>query len=227
MIIACPSCSTRFELSAAALPPAGRKVKCTRCAHVWLQRAQETAALPVVETVTAVHRAEAAANTTVRPEVPAEMIWAGTDIPRRRPASGTWTAVGVAVVAVMLAGFLVFRDGIARAVPATQTIYAALGFEVNVFGIELRRIAYDIAKQDGVTMLTVTGEVANSTSEERPVPMIRVALRGDHANELHVWTFHPGVSTLKAGESYAFHDVLAKPPADFVEMEVRLAEASQ
>lgn len=155
------------------------------------------------------------------------MIWAGTDIPRRRTASGPWVAVGVAALAVVAAGFFIFRDGIARAVPATQPIYAALGFEVNVFGIELRRVAYDLAKQDGVTMLTVTGQVANTTSDERPVPMIRVALRGDHANELHVWTFHPGVSSLKAGESYDFHDVLAKPPADFVEMEVRLAEASQ
>jgi len=160
-------------------------------------------------------------------EASAEMIWAGTDIPRRRPGQGAWPAIAVAGIAVVMAGFFVFRDGIARAVPATQPIYAALGFEVNVFGIELRRIAYDLAKQDGVTMLTVTGEVANTTSDERPVPMIRVALRGDHANELHVWTFHPGVASLKAGETYAFHDVLAKPPADFVEMEVRLAEATE
>jgi len=194
---------------------------------VWLQRPSEAASPEVIaEQPVTVVPAETAAPVT-RAEASPEMIWAGTDIPRRRPSRGTWPAVAVATLAVALAGFLIFRDGIARAVPATQTIYAALGFEVNVFGIELRRIAYDLAKQDGVTMLTVTGEVANATSEERPVPMIRVALRGDHANELHVWTFHPGVSTLKAGESYAFHDVLAKPPADFVEMEVRLAEARE
>jgi predicted Zn finger-like uncharacterized protein len=226
MIIACPNCSTRFEVNAAALPTAGRKVKCARCAHVWLQRPEAIeprrddapiAPTPASDTTAPARTAEAAP----------EMIWAGTDIPRRRPGSGTYSAIGVAVVAVALAGFLIFREGIARAVPVTQPIYAALGFEVNVFGIELRRIAYDLAKQDGVTMLTVTGEVSNTTSDERPVPMIRVALRGDHANELHAWTFHPGVSTLKAGESYAFHDVLAKPPSDFVEMEVRLAEASQ
>ena len=73
-------------------------------------------------------------------------------------------------------------------------------------------------------MLTVTGEVSNTTADERPVPMIRVALRGDHANELHVWTFHPGVSSLKAGESYAFHDVLGISPKQWA-LRQRLAAA--
>jgi predicted Zn finger-like uncharacterized protein len=224
MIIACPNCSTRFEVAAAALPAGGRKVKCARCAHVWLQRPETIAAESFGQPALT---AAAPAASVVREEPTPEMIWAGTDIAHRSPSRGTWPAIAVAMVAVVIAGFLIFRDGIARAVPATEPIYAALGFDVNVFGVELRRIAYDLAKQDGVTMLTVTGEVANTTSEERPVPMIRVALRGEHAHELHVWTFQPGVSSLKAGESYAFHDVLAKPPADFVEMEVRLAEATK
>jgi predicted Zn finger-like uncharacterized protein len=38
MIIACPSCSTRFKLDAARLPSKGAKVRCASCGHVWLQR---------------------------------------------------------------------------------------------------------------------------------------------------------------------------------------------
>ena len=37
MIVACPSCQTRFQLDAAKLQPVGRHVRCAKCAHRWLQ----------------------------------------------------------------------------------------------------------------------------------------------------------------------------------------------
>jgi predicted Zn finger-like uncharacterized protein len=37
MIITCPECSSRFFVDAAAIPPAGRKVRCSSCSAVWNQ----------------------------------------------------------------------------------------------------------------------------------------------------------------------------------------------
>ena len=37
MIIACPSCGARFNLDPAKLLPAGRNVRCAKCAHRWRQ----------------------------------------------------------------------------------------------------------------------------------------------------------------------------------------------
>ncbi len=37
MIVACPSCQTRFNLDAAKLLPAGRNVRCAKCGHRWRQ----------------------------------------------------------------------------------------------------------------------------------------------------------------------------------------------
>lgn len=34
MILECPNCATRYEMSA-ALPEEGRKVRCARCSHIW------------------------------------------------------------------------------------------------------------------------------------------------------------------------------------------------
>src|SRR5208283_2661005 len=39
MILTCPECSTRYQTDAALFAPPGRKVKCAKCAHVWLQAA--------------------------------------------------------------------------------------------------------------------------------------------------------------------------------------------
>ena len=35
MIISCPSCETSFKVDAASLGPAGRRVRCSKCGHVW------------------------------------------------------------------------------------------------------------------------------------------------------------------------------------------------
>src|SRR5450755_3976789 len=33
-LIICPACDTRYEI-AAVLPPEGRKVRCSKCGHIW------------------------------------------------------------------------------------------------------------------------------------------------------------------------------------------------
>ena len=48
MIITCPNCSTRFLLEDDQMPDAGRKLRCTRCAHVW-HEAPGSAATPAPE----------------------------------------------------------------------------------------------------------------------------------------------------------------------------------
>ena len=39
MIVSCPECAARFEVDPPALGPTGRKVRCGKCAHVWMQPA--------------------------------------------------------------------------------------------------------------------------------------------------------------------------------------------
>lgn len=34
--ITCPNCAARYEIAAEVLGPAGKKVRCVRCGHVWL-----------------------------------------------------------------------------------------------------------------------------------------------------------------------------------------------
>jgi predicted Zn finger-like uncharacterized protein len=36
-VIICPSCGTRYEI-AAVIPPEGRKVRCSKCSHIWQAR---------------------------------------------------------------------------------------------------------------------------------------------------------------------------------------------
>ncbi|MEC8387609.1 MAG: zinc-ribbon domain-containing protein [Pseudomonadota bacterium] len=44
MEVFCPQCNQAFVLPDGAVPPAGRKMKCSKCAHVWHQPGSDTAA---------------------------------------------------------------------------------------------------------------------------------------------------------------------------------------
>ena len=46
-LIICPACGTRYEI-AAVIPPEGRKVRCSKCSHVWQATAVIEGAKPPV-----------------------------------------------------------------------------------------------------------------------------------------------------------------------------------
>lgn len=228
MIIACPSCATKFDVGSVAFPPAGRKVKCARCAHVWIHRIAadpasvqpETAVAPLAAPATAAasssHTPDPAPPAAVaREDAPPEMIWAGSELPRRRAGRGTLLSVGVAAFALVLAGAVIFRDAVVRMVPAAAPIYAAVGLPVDQTGLDITIKAEEMRSVEaGATTLVVTGVVANVTGEAKPVPLIRATLLAEDKTELHSWTFNAGVETLGPGESHAFRQELAQPPAN-------------
>lgn len=231
MIIACPSCSTRFEVDAAVFPAAGRKVKCARCAHVWHAVGERQADdPPPLDPVAAAPAPPPQRETapTPRAEPTPEMIWAGSDLPPRRSRM----AVGgvIAAVATLTAfGLVQFRQTIVGWAPALAPAYAAVGLPVDTVGLDLKIEAHAMndAAQDGATTLVVTGSIANVTSEERPVPRIRATLLDKDKQELHSWTFDAGVPSLKPGETFDFRQVLAQPPAETYQVYAHFADASE
>ena len=49
MEVFCPQCNQAFVLPDGAVPPAGRKMKCSKCAHVWHQPGSDTDANDAAE----------------------------------------------------------------------------------------------------------------------------------------------------------------------------------
>ena len=244
MIIACPSCTTRFTVKAAAFPAEGRKVRCARCGHVWhavmqegmptraADRAEPPLPLPPKPPEPVVERRVEHFEPTPSIDDPApELIWADAGLPERNRVharNNLWAGIAAAV-AVTFLGMIYFRESIAQTIPALGPVFAAIGLPVDTTGLDLQIEAHSMTESasTGVTTLVVTGKIANVTSEERPVPYIEATLLGKDKSELHSWVFDPGVTTLKPGESHDFKQVLAQPPSDTYQVYAHFADAGR
>jgi predicted Zn finger-like uncharacterized protein len=162
---------------------------------------------------------------------------AADDEPIARPRGGAPWAGRIAVIGgwAMLVGLVLvigwaavsFRDAIATWLPQTSSVYAAAGLPVNARGIDFADVNRQLETEDGQQVLAVTGRIVNRSNHELTVPLVRVALFDSDRHELYHWTFVPGVSTLKPGQSSKFRTRLSSPPVGTRDIEIRFAKAGE
>jgi predicted Zn finger-like uncharacterized protein len=239
MILTCPQCATRYQTDAALFAPPGRKVKCAKCAHVWLQAApppepeldiaaeEPPPSRPVDEPVPqrAAYAPPQEVYAPARDYAPASSVAApakvrGASWSTRLGLAAGW--IGLAAI-VLVIGWAAetYRQQIASLWPQSSSLYSALGLKVNARGIDIVDPADHVEKEDGQFVLVVTGKLVNITGRELTVPPLSVVLTDDDMRSLYQWSFSPGASTLKPGESVPFRTRLSSPPSGVKHLQIR------
>ncbi len=243
MILTCPQCATRYQTDAALFAPPGRKVKCAKCAHVWLQAAPPpepdldvAAEEPPPEQPIDEPPPQRAAYAPPReayapardyapaPPVSAPSRAAGTPWSTRLGVAAGWLGLAVIVLVIGWAAET-YRQQIASLWPQSSSLYSALGLKVNARGIDIVDPSDHVEKEDGQFVLVVTGKLVNITQRELTVPPLSVVLTDDDMRSLYQWSFSPGASTLKPGESVPFRTRLSSPPAGVKHLQIRFGGA--
>jgi predicted Zn finger-like uncharacterized protein len=148
---------------------------------------------------------------------------------RRAPGRPLREQLGVpaiALVVLILAGAFFARQPIVAAIPDLAGLYAALGMEVNLRGLEFRNMTATRDIDNGRPILIVEGEIANIGAADLDVPPVRLAVRAGR-QEIYAWSVEPAQRTLGAGESAAFRTRLATPPAAADDIELRFTPRRQ
>lgn len=214
----------------------------------------EPVAVPVPE-VTAADRADHDARRAAHPPVPDEELVQVEDAPSTVPGRDDEPApvapaaprrktvvsampglrarerrmplglVAVLLMAVLILG-IVSRDSIVRAAPELASLYAAIGFPVNLRGLEFQNIRTRQEIQDGIAVLAIEGEVENVANRAVELPRVRLAVLGDNGVELYAWTALLPRSILYPHERVPFRSRLASPPAAGKEIMVRFLNRS-
>lgn len=243
MILTCSSCSTRYYADDAAIGAAGRTVRCAACGFSWFAEpqlelrdradgAEMTAAnAPGPEPLTRerVERLRRAAEQPgPAPSAAAKFRAQQAERMRRdrmRAAVVVWGATGAALAA-SAAGAVVFRQDVAEVWPRSASAFAALGLDVNVYGLEF----YDLAVErtfDGATpILLVSGEVRNIGRDDKVPPPVRISLRDTRSHEIFELVNTVTDQPIAAGAAAPFQIRVENPPTDAVDLEATFAEFS-
>lgn len=177
MILTCPSCGTRYNLTEAQLGPAGRKVRCTACKTTW--HAEAPPAEPI----------ELAPEPVVKPRVEDLQKVKAEKLPSRYrallqdkkrlktlSAQGlVWAGLVGAFIAVLAVAYAM-RVDVVRAFPRIAGAYAMVGVKVNATHLEFGDKSADAAVKGGRFFVTVKAQIKNISDKSVPVPPVRVKL---------------------------------------------------
>jgi predicted Zn finger-like uncharacterized protein len=130
------------------------------------------------------------------------------------------TAIIVALVALN-AALIGWRADVVKIAPQTASLFAAIGLPVNLRDLVFDGLSSTKDTQDGVTVLSVEGNIVNPTSTQVDVPRLRLAVRDQDAHEVYSWTVLPARSVLGPHEVLPFRSRLASPPAEGRDVVVR------
>lgn len=227
MILTCPSCATSYFAPDGAIPPAGRKVRCQSCAHVWHGMPNDeplelTAAQPApAPEPKTFEEAPAVAPETPAPELP-KAFRARAEQQRRLRRAAThgvvWAGLASLFVGLVGAGWL-FRVEVVELYPRAAAAYAMIGSPVNATGLEFEAVTAK-AVHDRPDMVMVSGAVRNVRDREIQPPVIRVALLDDHGAEVgHAMIELDGAPVLPGGVQ-GFAAMIHDPGAHGVDVDV-------
>lgn len=244
MILTCTSCSTRYYADDAAIGSAGRTVRCAACGFSWfaepqleLRTAAEApeavkAAAPAQEPLTRerVERLRRAAEQPgPAPSAAAKFRAQQAERMRRertRAAAVVWAATGAALAA-SATGMVAFRQDVAEVWPRSASAFAALGLEVNVYGLEFYDLSVERAFDGPTPILLVSGEVRNIGRDDKLVPPVRVSLRDTRSQEIFELVNAITDQPIPAGGAVPFQIRVENPPADAVDLEATFANFSE
>ncbi len=210
MILTCPECETQYFAEDSTIGDSGRTVKCAACAHSWFV-GPEGFNRPG-PTATGAHEAY---RLKVR------------ERRRRKSRSVALTAwlTTAATAAALIAGSVLFRDSVARVWPQSASAFAAVGLDVNRFGLEFLETNAERFFDGTTPILEVTGTVRNLSNASVKAPQVRVLLLADDGSEVARFFAAVTPSSIPGEAEARFSGRLENPPFEAFELEIAFVPA--
>jgi predicted Zn finger-like uncharacterized protein len=228
MIVSCPTCTTRYDVG----DHVGHepfKVTCHACGHHWQELPMieikdiTAAVLPAIIEEVEEHQFDV--NSLVEAARSAQLEYKAKKLERTKTLGG-WASLLLVAASPFIFAWAA-PEATVMAAPISALAYEKLGHEVNLYGLEIRRVEQVNKSSSGQHVLTVKGEISNPTNQIRKIPALRFALTDDAGQEIYTWTIDTAARPLRPGETTAFNTRVLAPPEFAQKLQIRFAHANE
>ncbi|TYC52589.1 thioredoxin [Rhodobacterales bacterium] len=122
---------------------------------------------------------------------------------------------------------VVMRDSVVKQSPDLASLFQLIGMDVNLRGLEFRNLRTFTEVEAGKQVLVVEGSIRNLEEARNSVPAVRLSIRNAGSQEIYAWTVEPRTKSLNALDETRFRTILADPPDDASDIQVRFVDRGQ
>ena len=142
--------------------------------------------------------------------------------PQAKPSTLKWWILLFLVIVVVVGSLFYYRREVVAIYQPMNKLYTVLGLGGDVLGSGLKIPDYTIvSRQEGnKRILSIKGEIKNTTSHVIDVPLLFGAIKDSKDNELRIWSFRAKEPRVLAGESVAYETEIPNPPRGGVNVSI-------
>ncbi|WP_428250099.1 DUF3426 domain-containing protein [Ferrovibrio sp.] len=145
---------------------------------------------------------------------------------QRRPMLWLGWLLLLVLLGAVLGGGYAARTELVGMYPPLAKVYEKVGIHVEPakwLGVELHSLKSAVVLDGGESKIEVSGEVVNVSDRTRPVPPIRVTMRGAAGKELNAYTLTLEDDKVAAGARLTFSVKLPGQKEEVLDLEVAFA----
>lgn len=152
------------------------------------------------------------------------------DEPRpRRGRRGRWRlprphlglSAGVAAMAAMIAGLIIWRTDVVRLLPQTAAFFKLASINVNLRNLVIEDVQVSTETVNGAPVTVIEGAIASTSFKPQEIPRLHFVVRDAGGTQVYAWNAVLEPSVVNPGEKVPFKSRLASPPPNAYDLVVR------
>lgn len=229
MKLECPSCQAKYEVADSAIGDKGRNMRCAACGHYWFQKPansnNDDIATENLKTEKPKKNASIAKKEFLKKSKTPNNASPHEKLRQKAHEKIKLTYIGAIAFGWLLAfsillGILFLgilnRNEIVKKWPKSASAFALLGANVNLYGLEISKVAVRSGVDGEGQRIIISGIINNISNTPKAVPYLRVNLYGDKKQKIATMLIDPHITILDKKQFVKFEGIKRNPPSGIV-----------
>lgn len=130
-------------------------------------------------------------------------------------------SAGIAAMAALLAGLIIWRTDVVRLLPQTAAFFKLAGINVNLRNLTIDDVHVSTETVNGAPVTVIEGSVSTTSFKPVDLPRLRFVVRDASGSPVYAWNAVLEQTTANPGDKVPFKSRLASPPPNAYDLIVR------